>query len=66
METWGIPLAVAIAGYVAVCFGFIARKQGRNPILCGVLSIITPINLVILGFWAFSPTRNTAHVARDT
>ncbi|MFQ6052597.1 MAG: glycosyltransferase, partial [Candidatus Hydrothermarchaeota archaeon] len=29
-------------------------KHGKNPILHGVLSIITPVNLVILGYWAFS------------
>jgi ABC-type uncharacterized transport system permease subunit len=66
METWGIPLAAVVTVYVAVCFGFVARKHGRNPILYGVLSIISPINLVILGYWAFSPTRNTAPVASGT
>jgi len=40
--------------YVAICFGRIASKNGRNPILWGILSIVTPINLIILGYWAFS------------
>lgn len=40
--------------YVAVCFGKIAAKHGKNPILYGILSIISPINLIILGYWAFS------------
>jgi hypothetical protein len=40
--------------YVAVCFGKIAAKHGKNPILFGILSIISPINLIILGYWAFS------------
>jgi hypothetical protein len=55
---WGIPLAVMTVVYVAVCFGFIARKHGKNPILYGVLSVISPINLVILGYWAFSPAHS--------
>jgi ABC-type uncharacterized transport system permease subunit len=66
METWGIPLAIAINIYVAVCFAFIAKKYGKNPILYGVLSILSPINLVILGYWAFSPTGNTPHAAGGT
>jgi len=40
--------------YIAVCFGRIALKNGRNPILWGILSIIAPVNLIILGYWAFS------------
>ncbi len=40
--------------YVAVCFGRIAAKNGRNPILWGILSLITPINLIVLTYWAFS------------
>lgn len=40
--------------YIAVCFGKIAGKHGRNPILYGILSVISPINLIILGIWAFS------------
>lgn len=39
---------------VAACFGRIAAKHGRNPWLYGLLSIVSPINLVILGIWAFS------------
>jgi hypothetical protein len=38
----------------AVCFGKIASKYGKNPILYVILSIISPINLIILGYWAFS------------
>jgi hypothetical protein len=40
--------------YIAVCFGKIAAKHGMNPLRYGVLSIISPINLVILGVWPFS------------
>jgi hypothetical protein len=48
-----IVLSVLIL-YVAVCFGKIATKNGRNPILWGILSLITPINLIVLTYWAFS------------
>ena len=40
--------------FIAICFGRIAAKHGKNPILYGVLSVISPINLIILGVWAFS------------
>jgi len=43
--------------YIAVCFGKIAAKHGKNPLLSGILSIITPINLIILGYRAFSDTK---------
>ena len=42
--------------YVAVCFGKIAATHGKNRFLFGIFSIITPINLIILGYWAFSDT----------
>jgi hypothetical protein len=47
-------IAVIVCIYIAVCFGKIAGKYGKNPILFGILSIISPINLIILGYWAFS------------
>jgi hypothetical protein len=51
------PFHYAVLGvlvlYIALCFGRIASKNGKNPILWGILSIITPINLIILGYWAF-------------
>ena len=47
-----ITLVVII--YIAVCFGKIAKRYGKNPILFGILSVISPINLIILGIWAFS------------
>lgn len=49
---WIIVSIVAL--YAAICFGMIAKKHGRNPFLFGILSIITPVNLIILGYWAFS------------
>ena len=45
---------IVLIFYIAICFGRIASKNGRNPILWGILSIITPINLIVLGYWAFS------------
>jgi len=54
MNTLGWIMMVVGLIYVAVCFGKIAAKHGKNPILFGILSIISPINLIILGYWAFS------------
>jgi hypothetical protein len=54
MNTLGWIMMVIGVIYVAVCFGKIAAKHGKNPILFGILSIISPINLIILGYWAFS------------
>ncbi|MDP8263234.1 MAG: hypothetical protein P9M13_08025 [Candidatus Ancaeobacter aquaticus] len=46
-------LITVITIYIGVCFGKIAEKNGRNPILYGILSLITPVNLFLLGYWAF-------------
>lgn len=55
METYTqILVVVLLLLYVAVCFGKIAAKYGKNPVLYGILSIISPINLILLGYWAFS------------
>jgi len=35
-------------------FGRITAKHGKNPILYGLLSVISLINLIILGIWVFS------------
>jgi hypothetical protein len=43
-----------LLAYIATAFGKVAAKHGKNPILYGLLSIISPINLIILGYWAFS------------
>ena len=47
-------VVAALVIYIAVCFGKIAAKHGKNPWLFGILSVISPVNLIILGFWAFS------------
>ena len=53
----GYQVGMSLGGlaliYVAVCFGMIARRMGKNPWLYGILSIISPVNLIILGIWAF-------------
>ena len=54
MNSLGWMIAVIVCIYIAVCFGKVAAKHGKNPILFGILSIISPINLIILGYWAFS------------
>ena len=56
METSGILFTALVIVYIAVCFGRIAAKYGKNPYIYGILSIISPVNLIILGIWAFSDT----------
>jgi membrane protein DedA with SNARE-associated domain len=60
MNTIGYVIVILLVVYVAVCFGKIAAKHGKNPILYGLLSIISPVNLIILGYWAFSDADNPA------
>lgn len=50
-------LVALLLAYVAVCFGKIAAKHGKNPVLYGLLSIVSPLNLIILGYLAFTTTR---------
>ena len=45
MNTLGWIITAIVCIYIAVCFGKIAAKHGKNPILFGILSIISPINL---------------------
>jgi len=54
MNTLGWIVVLIVLIYVAVCFGKIAAKHGKNPFLYGILSVISPVNLIILGYWAFS------------
>lgn len=54
MDTVGWILISILIVYIAVCFGKIAAKHGKNPLLYGILSVISPVNLLILGYWAFS------------
>ncbi len=54
MQPFHYGVLIVLILYIAICFGRIASKNGRSPILWSILSIITPINLIILGYWAFS------------
>jgi hypothetical protein len=45
MEIRGPVLLSVLLLYVTVCFGLIAAKYKRNPILHGAFSVISPINL---------------------
>jgi hypothetical protein len=54
MQPFHYIIIIILILYVAICFGKIASKYGRSPVIWGILSIITPINLIILGYWAFS------------
>jgi membrane protein DedA with SNARE-associated domain len=54
MDILGPVLTAIVLIYIAVCFGMIAAKHGKNPILYGILSVVSPVNLIILGYWAFS------------
>jgi L-lactate permease len=39
--------------YIALCFSKIGAKHGKNPLLYGILSTVSPVNLIILAYWAF-------------
>jgi CspA family cold shock protein len=54
MVTYEFLIGTIVIAYIAVCFARIASKHDKNPILYGILSVIPPINLIILGCWAFS------------
>ena len=60
MNIIGYVVVTLLVLYTGLCFGKIAAKHGKNPILFGILSIISPINLIILGYWAFSKVDNPA------
>lgn len=54
MKALKVGFMALLLSYIAVSFGKIAGKHGKNPVLYGLLSIISPVNLIILGYWAFS------------
>jgi membrane protein DedA with SNARE-associated domain len=62
MDGLGWVVVVIVLLYVAVCFGKIAAEHGKDPILYGIVSIISPVNLIILGYWAFSDFETTKRV----
>jgi hypothetical protein len=59
MDIIGYGMVMLLIIYVGVCFGKIAARYGKNPILYGILSMISPVNLIILGYWAFSKADKT-------
>ena len=54
LELWQIAIVVGIILYLAVCFGTIARRNGRNPVIWGILSVLSPVNIIVLGYWALT------------
>jgi hypothetical protein len=46
-------LLAAFIVYIGLCAGLIAAKHGKNPFLYGLMAVISPLNLVLLGVWAF-------------
>ncbi|MFC2149792.1 hypothetical protein ACFLQ8_03725 [Candidatus Auribacterota bacterium] len=50
---WQGVIMTLVVIYIGICFGKIAEKNGKNPLLYGILSIVSPVNLIILGIWAF-------------
>jgi len=47
MDTLGWIVVTILLVHVAVCLGKIAVKHGKNPILYGILSIISPVSRCI-------------------
>lgn len=52
-DAGSIYLVAALMVYIGMCFGLIAAKHGKNPLIYGLLAVISPVNLIILGIWAF-------------
>ena len=53
MADVNVYLVAGLIIYVGLCAGMIAAKHGKNPLLYGLLAVISPFNLIILGIWAF-------------
>jgi hypothetical protein len=52
LEFWQLAIIFVLIGYLALCFGLVAKRKGRNPWLWGILAVLSPANLVLLGYWA--------------
>ncbi len=50
---WGGPSLLLLI-YIGVCGALIAKKTGRSPVLYFLLSIFAPLNLIVLGYLAFT------------
>jgi threonine/homoserine/homoserine lactone efflux protein len=46
-------LMAGLVVYIGLCAGMIAAKHGKNPLLYGLIAVISPLNLILLGIWAF-------------
>jgi hypothetical protein len=51
-ELWQYAIVFGVIAYIAVCFGLVARRHGRNPWLWAGIAVTSPINLIVLGYWA--------------
>ena len=52
MEIWQFAIVFGLIAYLGVCFGALAKRNGLNPWLWGAISVVSPINLLVLGYWA--------------
>jgi hypothetical protein len=52
LEPWQLAILLGVIAYIAVCFGLVARRHGRNPWLWAAVAVVSPINLIVLGYWA--------------
>lgn len=53
LSTDMIYYLAAITVYVGACAGMIAAKHGKNPLVYGLIAVLSPLNLILLGIWAF-------------
>ncbi len=54
LELWQAAIIAGLIGYIAVCFALVARRNGLNPWLWGALAVVSPVNLIVLGYWAIT------------
>jgi hypothetical protein len=52
LELWQVAVVFVLIGYLAICFGLVAKRYGLNPWLWGAIAVISPVNLLVLGYWA--------------
>ena len=52
MEIWQFAIVFGLIAYLGLCFGALAKRNGLNPWLWGAISVVSPINLLVLGYWA--------------
>jgi hypothetical protein len=55
------PSSIVISGVVLIAFtappavaaSENAAKHGKNPVFYGILALMSPVNLILLGYWVF-------------